>query len=85
MEDKTENIRRQMVAEINENPGSRAALMAEHGEVWDTSELTKDFDVRGFAAPFVIVTRKTDDLQGSLRFQGRPRFYFGFCEACTTE
>ena len=55
MEDKTENIRRQMVAEINANPGSREALEAEHGQVWDTEELGKEFDVEAFAAPFVIV------------------------------
>ena len=36
MIDETETIRRQMVAEINSDPGSRADLEAKHGQVWDT-------------------------------------------------
>jgi len=80
MEDKTENIRRQMVAEINANPGSREALEAEHGQVWDTEELGKEFDVEAFAAPFVIVRRKSDGVEGSIRFQHSPRLYYSFSE-----
>jgi hypothetical protein len=51
MSDDTESIRRQMVAEINANAGPRAELERQHGKVWDTDELTKDFEVLGFAAP----------------------------------
>lgn len=36
MSDPTEAIRRQQVAEINAEPGSREALEAQHGQVWDT-------------------------------------------------
>ena len=78
MSDPTEHIRRDLVDAINAEPGSRPALEAEHGQVWDTSELQRDFSVKGFAAPFVIVTRKADGVVGSLMFQHRPRFYFGF-------
>ena len=39
MSDPTESIRREMVAEINAEPGSRAALEAKHGQVWDTDQL----------------------------------------------
>ena len=66
MTDPTETARRQLVAEINAEPGSRAALEAEHGQVWDTSELTQDFHVTGFMAPFVVVNRKNDGAEGSL-------------------
>ena len=78
MSDATESYRRQRVTEINADPGSRAALETEHGRVWDTGELTQDFDVTGFMAPFVVVRRKSDGVMGSLEFQHSPRFYFSF-------
>ena len=49
MSDETEAIRRQQLAEINAQPGSREALEAEHGQVWDTQELGQDFTVEGFS------------------------------------
>ena len=79
--DSTENIRRQMVAEINAEPGSREALEAEHGQVWDTDEMCQDFVTEGFMAPFVVVRRKSDGVKGTLQFQHMPRFYYGFKEA----
>lgn len=78
MSDPTETIRRALVAEINQDPNGREALEAKHGQVWDTGEMTTDFSVSGFAAPFVGVTRKSDRVTGSLRFQHHPRFYFAF-------
>ena len=78
MSDTTESYRRQRVAEINAEPGSRQALEAAHGQVWDTAELAHDFIVTGFLAPFVVVRRKSDGMKGSLEFQHNPRFYFGF-------
>jgi hypothetical protein len=78
MNDPTESIRRERLAEINAEPGSRKALESQHGQVWDTKELSRDFDVTGFAAPLVVVKRKCDGSSGSLEFQHRPRFYFNF-------
>jgi len=78
MNDETETIRRLQLAEINAEPGSREALEAKHGQVWDTDELRRDFAVEGFMAPFVVVRRKADGQKGSLMFQASPRFYFGF-------
>jgi hypothetical protein len=78
MTDPTETIRRQRLAEINAEPGSREALEAEHGQVWDTRQLSTDFDVLGFMAPLIVVRRKSDSQKGSLEFQHNPRFYFGF-------
>jgi hypothetical protein len=78
MSDPTESIRRQQLAEINAVPGSREALEAGHGQVWDTQELGRDFRVEGFLAPYVIVRRKSDGQRGSLLFQHNPRFYFSF-------
>lgn len=78
MSDPTETVRRQRVMEINLQPGSREALEAQHGQVWTTSELSSDYEVLGFMAPFVVVRRKSDGRKGSLEFQHGPRFYFNF-------
>jgi hypothetical protein len=79
MPDATETVRREMQAEINAQPGSREAMEAEHGEVWNTQELGEDFEVLGFAAPLVVVRRRSDGVRGSLFFQHAPRLYFSFC------
>jgi hypothetical protein len=78
MSDPTESARRQLTVEINVAPGSREALEAKHGQVWDTDQLQDDFEVLGFMAPMIVVRRKADSVKGSLMFQGSPRFYFGF-------
>jgi hypothetical protein len=81
MNDSTEQPRRQLVNEINSEPGSREFLQAQHGQVWNTDELARDFEVEGFMSPFVVVRRKSDGVKGSLMFQHHPRFYFNFQEA----
>ena len=78
MQDATESIRREMVSQINAAPGSREALEAEHGQVYDTDQLAEAFEVQGFMAPVVVVRRKKDGRKGSLLFQHSPRYYFGF-------
>ena len=78
--DPTEPIRRQRLAEINAEPGSREALEVKYGETWDTEQLAKDFEVIGFMAPLVVVKRKSDGKKGSLEFQNIPRFYFNWQE-----
>lgn len=78
MTDPTETIRRELVKEINAEPGSREALEAQHGQVWDTDQLRVEFDVIGFGAPLVVVRRKADGQKGSMMFQHQPRYYFGF-------
>jgi hypothetical protein len=74
----TDNLRRAMVAAVNAEPGTRELLELEHGQVWDTGQLTTDFEVVGFGAPFVVVRRKSDGQNGTLMFQHSPRFYFAF-------
>lgn len=78
MHDPTESIRRQQVIEINAEPGSREALEAKHGQVWDTQQLQEEFVVQGFLALYIIVRRTSDGVKGSLQFQHDPRFYFNF-------
>jgi len=76
--DPTENIRREEQAQINAKQAVRAELEEEHGQVWDTDELQRDFEVKGFLAPYAVVVRKSDGALGSLKFQHYPRFYFGW-------
>lgn len=78
MQDDTENIRRSMVARINAEAGPREQLQAKYGQVWDTQELQRDYNVHSFFAPIIIVTRKSDGVKGTLEFQHSPRFYFNF-------
>jgi len=79
MIDETEAIRRERVIEINSQPdANRVSLEAQYGQVWDTAQLSTDFNVTGFAAPLVVVKRKSDGQVGSLEFRHSPRFYFNF-------
>ena len=84
--DATEGIRRSMIGEINNQVESnseiseRVRLEQQYGQVWDTKELSADFSVTGFMAPFVGVTRKSDGKEGAMMFQHHPRFYFDFTE-----
>jgi hypothetical protein len=82
--DETVEIRRQRWAAINSTVEShdpnteRQRLEAQPGQVWDTAQLSNDFEILGFMAPFVVVRRKSDGRKGSLEFQHHPRFYFNF-------
>ena len=78
MSDPTETIRREMVTEINAEPGTREYLEVKHGKVWSTSELQEEFEAIGFMAPLIVVRRRSDGVKGSLTFQHSPRFYFDF-------
>ena len=78
MNDPTEAARRERLADIDAEPGSREALEAQYGQVWDTQQLALDFEVIGFLAPLVVVRRKADGVKGSLEFQHTPRLYFNF-------
>jgi hypothetical protein len=48
---------------------------------WDTDALQREFEVVGFAAPYVVVIRKADRVKGTLEFTHHPRTYFNFQEA----
>ena len=72
--DTTGLIRREMI----ETGQPQADLTADQGERWTTAELTRDFEVIGFAAPFVVVRPRSDGRHGSLEFTHQPRMYFGW-------
>jgi hypothetical protein len=75
-----DNIRRRLQAAINAAAAERSLLEKCYGQVWNASELARDFVVLEFAAPFAIVRRKADNRLGSVLFQHCPRFYFAFQE-----
>ncbi len=84
--DTTENFRRNLVGKINNEIESndenkeRNRLSEQYGQVWDTNELSTDFEIDGFMAPYVVARRKSDNKHGTLMFQHLPRFYFHWCE-----
>ncbi len=64
--------------EIVMGPGDRAGLEEKYGQVWNTEELQKEFEVVEFLAPYVLVKRRSDSEMGTVEFLPRPRFYFNF-------
>lgn len=84
MADDTEGIRRVLVAQINSDVRSpdteeeRRRLEAIYGKVWDMDEVSVDFRIIGFMAPFVVAKKKATGEEGILMFQHSPRFYFGW-------
>ena len=73
MTDETEAYRREMIA-----TGQPARDLKQAEYRWDTEQLRDEFEVLGFAAPFVKVRRKSDNVEGTLEFTHSPRFYFNF-------
>lgn len=76
--DPTEGVRTVIRALLSVAPSDRESLEADHGQVWTTDELCRDFEVQGFMAPYCVAKRKSDGKVGSLVFQGKPRFYHSF-------
>jgi hypothetical protein len=80
MDDPTEGMRRARFAELNAEADNRTELEQRHGQVWDSTQLRAEFEVIGFAAPYVMVRERKTSKVGSLEFQHSPRFYFNFEE-----
>jgi len=79
--DETEPFRRARVAQLAaQQTDNRAELEARYGQLWNTEQLSAEFTVTGFMAPYVIVRRKSDNAVGSLEFQHDPRYYFNWQE-----
>lgn len=56
------------------NTGKKAV----EGQEWDLQALQQEFEVIQFAAPVVIVRRKSDNKLGTVFFRHHPRIYFDF-------
>ena len=87
MKDPTEGFRKVMLSVINgtlspEEEPRYLELVNEYGvdNVWNTDGIRNDFTVESFLAPYVFVTRKSDNQKGTLTFCHSPRFYFDFQE-----
>jgi len=59
---------------------TKTELEKEYGQLWDTEEVSKDFEIISFLAPMVSVVRKSDGKEGWMTFQHMPRFYYNFRE-----
>jgi hypothetical protein len=79
-EQQLEDARRAMVGIINTNPQTRERLeeVFGKGQVWTTKELSEEFEVISFLAPFAVVKRRADHDLGSVMFQHHPRLYFAY-------
>jgi hypothetical protein len=77
MPDDTEITRRAMLPLM---PAELELRIRAGESVWNTDEMRQEFDVLGFAAPFMAVRRKADGVKGSLMFTHSPRWYFGWQE-----
>ena len=75
--DPSEMARRALVQEM---PAELMAVVDAGGKVWSTEEMRSEFEAVGFAAPFVVVRRRSDGVKGSLEFLHSPRWYFNFVE-----
>lgn len=71
-------MRMEMVREINSAQSDRSDLIAKYGQVWNLEQLSREFHILAFSAPFVIVRRRADECIGSILFQHNPRWYFQF-------
>lgn len=74
--DPTEATRRLMIA--LDQPQADLAAIEDGDPYWDTRELQQDFEVLAFAAPFILVRRRSDGVEGTLEFTHSPRVYFNF-------
>ena len=71
----TEELRKMMTKSINTGQ-ERMHLEEIYGKVWNTKEVTRDFSIHGFMAPFVSAKKRDTGEEGTLIFQDYPRFYF---------
>lgn len=73
MIDETESYRRALVPQINALENDQIPEPK-----WTAQTVGEEFIIHRFAAPFCVVTRKSDHQKGSLEFRHAPRVYFGF-------
>jgi hypothetical protein len=74
MNDDTEAVRREMIATGQPS----ADLAADPDRKWTTAEMQAEFEVISFAAPLVVVRKRSTGELGSLKFVHSPRVYFAW-------
>ena len=78
MIDETETIRRQMVAEINANPGAERNLKPSTARSGTRAKCRTISRCSAFSLRLSSCSRRSDGVRGSLMFQNDPRLYYGF-------
>ena len=76
--ERTEGLRKVLIAGLAAEGGERAELEAKYGKVWSTEEMKAEFAPLGFMAPFIHVARRSNGERGTLMFKSNPRYYFSF-------
>lgn len=82
----SEEERRRKVARINDaaevtpEKELREELEQKYGplNVWNSKEVSEEFVIEGFLAPYCTVIRRSDSAEGTLEFCHSPRFYYNF-------
>lgn len=57
---------------------STGEMPGEDDPQWDTAQMQVEFEPIGFAAPYIVVRRRSDGVKGTLQFNHDPRVYFDF-------
>lgn len=63
-------MRAEQLVEVNTSPVPSDRMT--------TDQARELFEFLSFAAPYVVVRRRSDGVKGTLTFTHSPRFYFGF-------
>jgi hypothetical protein len=71
-------LRRAEQIRINALAADRTRLEERYGRVWTLLDVTAEFEILQFAAPLIVVKRRSDGALGTFYFQHQPRFYFDF-------
>lgn len=75
--DPTESIRRAMIPNM---PAELQKWVEAGKKVYTTEEMSAEFEVIGFMAPFICVKEKSTGKLGSMQFTHNPRYYFDWKE-----
>jgi len=67
-----------MLEELKEAYPEVHQAIQDDGECWTTEEVTDEFDILGFMAPFCTAVRKATKEKGTLAFIHRPRIYYSW-------
>jgi len=71
-----------LLTEDDEDFGQEWDLDLDQDQKWDRAEFEADFVMLGFASPFVVVKRRSDDQLGTLEYttnlDGWPICYFSW-------
>lgn len=67
-----------------EKTDRRKQLELQHpGDVYGPSEFRMQYEALQFMAPYVLVRRRKDSVEGTLSFDHSPRLYWGFTPSDT--